>query len=149
MPTRAEILAEAERRRGAPLVPAPATGPSKRAEILAEAERRRAAAGALPLPVASLPSPEFAPIPTEFERTAAEAEAAAKATQQRLELSSGAALEQERRRLEAQRPRRRWPRGRRSQSQSRLRSLRRSSGPPGSESWSPSPPEALQEPLRA
>jgi hypothetical protein len=103
MPTRAEILAEAERRRGAPLVPAPATGPSKRAEILAEAERRRAAAGALPLPVASLPSPEFAPIPTEFERTAAEAETAAKATQQRLELSSGAALEQERRRLEAQR----------------------------------------------
>jgi hypothetical protein len=96
MPTRAEILAEAERRRAGPT-------PRSREQILAEAERRRATEVATTLPVATSPAPQFAPIPTEFEVERAEADAAAEATKQRLEVTSGAALEEERRRLGAQR----------------------------------------------
>jgi hypothetical protein len=61
--------------------------------------------------VATSPAPQFAPIPTGFEVERAEADAAAEGDQaQRLEVTSGAALEEERRRLGAQRrppPRRR------------------------------------------
>lgn len=96
MATREEILAEARRRQAAPAA-------SPREQILAEAERRRATAGALPLPVATSPAPQFAPIPTGIEVERAEADAAAEATKQRLEVTSGAALEEERLRLGAQR----------------------------------------------